>query len=102
MIGLFHRPMHADQVIARKASGTVILLNLDSGHYYSLDEVGSRVWELCDGARTVPEIVSRICQEYDAATDRVEQDVSELLAELAKEKLVHIGEPAAPSAPQTQ
>ena len=77
---------------------TTVLLNPQSGEYYTLDEIGSRIWELCDGTRTVSEIVGAIVQEYDAPAAEIEGDVLELLNDLAAEKLVRgdlAGDPVA-------
>ena len=46
------------------------------------------MWELCDGKRTVSDMVSAICQEYDSPVDTIEEDVLEILRDLADEKLV--------------
>jgi hypothetical protein len=88
MIGLETRPRRKGSVIAQKAAGTLVLLSVDTGHYYSLGEVGGRVWELCDGVRNVAELVSIITQDYDASASTVEADVLELLADMADENLV--------------
>ncbi len=66
----------------------LVLLNPQSGQYYTLDEVGSRVWQLCDGAHTVSEVVAIIGQEYDAPVEVIKADVLELLTDLADEQLV--------------
>lgn len=94
------QPVHAEEVIAQKAAGTLVLLHLGSGQYYSLDEVGIRVWELCDGAHSISEIVSTICQEYATAADQVEQDVLDLVEELSGEHLVSVGGGSPTIAPQ--
>ena len=89
MIGPQSQPAYAAQVIAQKAQDLLVLLNLDSGEYYNLDEVGTRIWELCDGVRTVSEIARCIREEFDASGDSVEQDVRTFLEELAQDKLVN-------------
>jgi coenzyme PQQ biosynthesis protein PqqD len=81
-----------EQIIAQQAAGTVILLNLADGQYYSLNEVGGRVWELCDGTRSVAEVVSIISQEYEAAVAVIEADVLELLEELGNAQMVVDGD----------
>lgn len=92
MIGLDSRPrQRGKQVLTQQVSGTLILLHLDNGEYYKLDEVGSRVWELCDGTRTVADAVSVICEEYEASAETVEADVLALVRELADEKMVDEG-----------
>ena len=82
------RPLPRERVIAQRAKDEVLLLDLDAGTYFSLDEVGSRVWELCDGARTVTEILATIVAEYDAPADIIETDVNRLLEELEAEALL--------------
>ncbi len=91
LIGLRDQPSHAGQVIAQEISGSVVLLNIPSGQYYSLNEIGGRVWALCDGTRTVSEIIEVIRGEYEAPGDRVQNDVLALLRELAQEHLVDAG-----------
>lgn len=94
------QPVHVEEVIAQRAAGTLVLLHLESGQYYSLDEVGIRVWELCDGTHTISEIVSTISEEYSAAADQVKQDVVDLVEELSREHLVSVGGRSPTTAPQ--
>jgi Coenzyme PQQ synthesis protein D (PqqD) len=96
----FKRPAHADQVIAQKVSNTMVLLHLGNGEYYSLDEVGLRIWELCDGTRSVQDLAVQVCQEFDALPEQVEHDVRALLDELAAEQLVIEGAPMGAGAHQ--
>ena len=87
-IDLATRCMRRQDVLAQNASGTLVLLDPESGEYFSLNEVGTRVWELCDGTRTVGGIVGAVVEEYDAPADAIERDVLELLSELASDRLV--------------
>jgi hypothetical protein len=88
MIALEIRPMRADGILAQRSADSLILLNPDSGQYYTLDEVGARVWELCDGSHCVVEVVSAVHAEYDAPLKSIQTDVLELLEDLAREQLV--------------
>jgi Coenzyme PQQ synthesis protein D (PqqD) len=88
MIDLHSQPKRAERVLAQRAAESVILLKPDNGQYYTLDEVGARVWELCDGNRPVADLVSTIHCEYDAPLARIQADVLELLGELTREKLL--------------
>ena len=42
----------------QSADAQTMLLDLDGGTYFALNEVGARVWELSDGSRTVAEIAA--------------------------------------------
>lgn len=88
MIDLQDHPRRNEQVLARTGESALILLNPRSGQYYTLDEVGARVWDLCDGTRTVSELGAAISAEYDAPAAQIEADVVELLTDLAGEQLV--------------
>ncbi len=83
-----NRPRQQEQILSQEAAGTVVLFNLDDGQYFALNEVGGRLWELCNGSNSVAQIVSTISEEFDAPPETVIADVMELLDDLAKAKLV--------------
>ena len=66
----------------------IVLLDPKSGEYYTLDEVGSRIWELCDGSRSLADIAVVVGQEFDASAEVIQADVCALVRELADEALV--------------
>ena len=88
MISLNCSPKRKDQVVAQKAATEFLLFNMDDGSYYSLNEVGSRIWELCDGKLTVEQLIATLAAEYDALESALETDVLELLEELKQGRLI--------------
>ncbi len=77
-----------DGIVTQQASKTMVLLDVEGGEYYSLNPVGARAWELCDGSRSVEEVIAIVCQEYDAPEEDVRKDVIELLEDLTTENLL--------------
>jgi coenzyme PQQ biosynthesis protein PqqD len=77
-----------DRVLVQRAAGKHILLDLDDGQYYALDEVSGRIWEMCDGTNSVEAVVAALCQDYDAPEETVAADVAAFLGELVEEKLL--------------
>ena len=75
-------------VVKQRASTSLVLLDIESGEYFSLNEVGDRMWELCDGSRSIGELIAVISREYDASEDVVATDVTELLDELVDANLL--------------
>jgi len=88
MTALEIRPTQANGILAQRNADSLILLNPESGQYFTLDEVGTRVWELCDGRHRVAEVVSKLHAEYDAPLGAIQADVLELLDDLIREQLV--------------
>ena len=71
-------------------AGEAILVDINSGSYYTLNETGTWVWENLDGQRTIGLLAQELAQLSDIPdqVDRVEQDLIELLGQLAEERLV--------------
>ena len=88
MIGAADRFQRNEQILAQHIDEEMVLLNPIDGHYFALDEVSSRVWALCDGTRSVAEVQAALFEEYEAPADVIAADVTELLEELADERLV--------------
>lgn len=57
---------------------------------YSLNEVGQILWNNLDKAMS--DIIFKIVEEYDIDESTVENDISELIADLLSEKLIYIAE----------
>jgi hypothetical protein len=75
-------------VICRELSGETVLLNLESGIYYGLDAVGTRVWQLLIEGRTLAGICETMVEEYDVAPDVLRADVVRLVGELRDRGIV--------------
>jgi coenzyme PQQ synthesis protein D (PqqD) len=69
-------------VITRELSGETVLLNLESGVYYGLDTVGTRVWQLLTQGRTIASVCDTMIEEYDVAAQVLHADVMRLVGEL--------------------
>ena len=87
------------EVAAKVMDGEAIMINLSNGMYYSMDGVGSLIWEQAAEGRSLAEIVATIVQTYDVAADRARVDLDQLVNELIAERLVSEAAAAAPPAP---
>ncbi len=81
-------PRRSGRALAEELNGELVLVHVDTGMYYTLNEVGSRVWALCDGSQTIAQVIARLCEEFDAPPAEIEADVLELAGRLATEKLL--------------
>jgi len=81
-------PRRREQVIVQKGSQDVLLFNMDDGSYYALNDVGSRIWELCDGTHRMAEMVGMLAKEYDAPAELINTDILEVLDDLRSKNLI--------------
>jgi hypothetical protein len=81
-------PRRQEQIIVRKGAKDVLLFNMDDGSYFALNEVGNRIWELCDGTHRVEQLVCMLAKEYAAPAEIIETDILELLEDLRSKNLI--------------
>jgi hypothetical protein len=71
-----------DGIVKQEVSGALLLFNMEDGQYYTLNDVGRRVWELCDGTRSLSDIALDLANEYDSPAAAIREDVVELVGDL--------------------
>lgn len=74
-------------VVFRALGTEAIILNLESGVYFGLNEVGARIWTLLL-EHDLGTAVATLTAEYDAPADEIERDVLALVNELVAKGLV--------------
>ncbi len=76
----------------RELDGESVLLNLDNGRYYGLDEVGTRLYELLTTSSSVEAALTAALEEYEVGEGALRGDVSALIARLVDEGLLEIAD----------
>ena len=67
---------------------SLLLYEKSSGSALPVNESGALIWKLCDGTRTVEEIVESLAGLYDAPRSQIDRDAREFLAELMRHGLL--------------
>jgi len=70
--------------------GEEVILDLESGVYFGLNPVGSRIWSLINESRSVQSIVDVLLTEYQVDVDECKKEVIDFLTDLAEHGLVKI------------
>ena len=79
--------------LAATLSDGAVLLHLHTKRYFSLNESGTRIWELLQRESGVDEIVSALVGEFDVPAAEARAAVEGLIAELLDERLIEAGAP---------
>lgn len=76
--------------------GEAIVLDVDTGKYYGLNEVGMRVLEMAEAEEpTVDEIVGALGAVYDVGHDQLRNDVVTFLKRMQELGLLHLNRTSA-------
>jgi hypothetical protein len=86
---------HPDQ-IAAEADGEVLMMHLESGNYFGLNEVASFIWNRLDTPRTIAELCADVQAEFAVDEDRCAADALAFLQGMVEDGLAEVV--ASPSA----
>jgi len=83
------------EVVSRKIAGELIIVPIRSGvgdlnSLYTLNPVGSVLWDFMNEGHTVPEMVHRVCDEFEVTTAQAQQDIEAFLDSLLAERLIEL------------
>jgi hypothetical protein len=81
-------PQPSANVQGTTLDGETVLLDFSSGRYYTLNRVGSAVWERCTGSESLQDIHTALCARYDASPERIADDLVALVTQLGHEGLL--------------
>ena len=56
-----------------------------------LNETGALIWELCDGERTISDIIEILSQQYPESGAQIETDVKDLIPQLIEHNIAECG-----------
>lgn len=79
-----------NSVLFQEVGGEVVLLDIESGEYYGLNEVGSRIWTLIQEERTESGILSTMLKEYDVSEFVLASDIKQFLTKLQAKGIIHL------------
>ncbi len=79
--------------------GEILAVNLETGVYYSLQDVSVKIWDFIAAGMSIGEISKALEALFDAKAEAIEPEVSEFVDKMKGEGLVVLGAPDRPIAP---
>jgi hypothetical protein len=93
-----YRPA-GSRVIHETFDDEVVIVNLDSGRYYSAQQAGADVWQLIVAGQSVDEMATHLAPHYDAAPETMAAAIARYCEQLSGETLVTPADESSSSAP---
>jgi len=76
-----------EDVAWRMIEGEVIIISPEDSTQHYLNEVGSMIWDLADGKRSVQDIIDHMKKEYQVDEKELADDVIEFVKNLSSPEL---------------
>jgi len=80
----------SDQIVFRELAGESVILDLKSGSYYGLNQVGTRVWAVLVDGGSLRDANHVVASEFDAPAPVIEREVLRFAAELYDQGLCRL------------
>jgi hypothetical protein len=68
----------------------IILLDMEGGCFYTLNEISGEIWRRAGGGESVKEITRHIHSLYDAPVTKIRDDVVGIIGEFLEKNLVEL------------
>jgi hypothetical protein len=81
-------PRPNEHVQGTVLDGETVLLDLNTGRYYTLNRIGTAIWERCTGAQSLQQIHTALCERFEAPAERIADDLLALVTKLGHEGLL--------------
>ncbi len=80
-------------IAARALGGEMIVMSAKDATLFSLNDVGTVIWQSADGQTPLGEIVERaVCAEFEVASDEALRDAEEFVEQLAQHGLLVVSD----------
>lgn len=76
--------------ISSDLAGEAVILNLKSGVYFGLNEVGAKIWSLIQQPQSIQGLRDALLAEYDVEPEICDRDLLQLIQDLKAADLIEV------------
>jgi hypothetical protein len=77
-------------VLTAEVDGEVVMMSIEQGQYFGLDDIGSDIWKRLDSPCAFGDLINRLAADYDADRASIAADVRALLESMAERDVVRL------------
>ena len=85
-------PCRDKQCMWRIVDNEAIIFSEEGQWLHQLNNVGTEIWNMCDGTLTFAEIADKMCDKFEVEKEIVEADIQSFVEELSKKGLITLKE----------
>lgn len=90
MIDLNSTVKQRDDLEGTDLNGELVMMNMEKGKYYSLNEVAKEIWEKVKEPISVLDLIKKLMEEYDIENTECTETVMKFLGRMKDEELINI------------
>ena len=79
-----------EEIVDSDIDGETVMMSIENGEYYGLDDIGSRIWELIARPIKVSDLIDTLLERFDVDRETCEIDVLKFLNELNEDRILEV------------
>lgn len=79
-----------ESFVETEVDGEVVLMDIDNGKFFSLEQTGRRIWHLLDEHDSVNKLTHILTSEYDVDAEQCREQVAQLLGDFQQRNMVSV------------
>lgn len=77
-----------EDYVFNEVDGELVMMNIETGSYASMNETGKSIWELLEEPKTVEFVLKALTEEYDISLEAAQKDVMPFLTQLEEKSII--------------
>ena len=77
-----------EDIVASNVDGETVMMSIENGHYYGLDDIGSIIWELIEKPTRVSDLIDMLVEKFTVDHETCEKDVLKFLNGLNEDNIL--------------
>lgn len=95
-----HYIARSSAIAARLVGGEMMIMSAVDSTFFTLNEVGTVIWQAADGRTPLSEITAKICAEFDVTPSEAQEDAEKFVQDLAQHGILRLSaQPIADTSP---
>ncbi len=78
------------ELLSSRMDNEIVMMHPESGKYFALNPVASRIWDLLETPQNLNELVEKLLKEFDVSKETCSKEVTTFLSEIIEKKLIEI------------
>lgn len=80
--------LQVEKIVSSDMDGETVMMSIENGKYYGMNEIGSRIWEIIEKPVSVSGLCDRLMDEFEVDREKCRDDVIGFLRELSEDGLI--------------
>jgi hypothetical protein len=77
-------------MVTSNLDGEIVMMSVENGEYYGLDEIGTRIWQLMEHPIVIENLINCLTNEFEVEREECEEDTLEFLEDLFSRNLINL------------